>query len=67
MSRSPIDAAKAAQGFVPAQERPRCGTCAHSVECYGSAYQCRKGGFLVSLYAVCNEWQQRPAASFKTR
>jgi hypothetical protein len=51
--------AKAAQGYVPASDRQRCGTCRQSMECYGSTLQCRKGGFLITAYSVCDDWSQR--------
>ena len=47
-SRDKFQSAKAAQGYVGALERPRCDTCRHSVDCYGSTQQCRLGGFLVT-------------------
>jgi hypothetical protein len=61
MSTSPINAAKNAQGYVSANQRKRCGTCQQARESrsgtHGSPMQCRKGGFMVSVYAVCQEWQ----------
>jgi hypothetical protein len=65
MSTSPITAAKNAQGYLAATQRKRCGTCQFSQEAYGSSWQCRKGGFMVTVYSVCNEWMVRQPPGFK--
>jgi hypothetical protein len=65
MSTSPINAAKNMQGYVPALQRQRCGSCQHGAECYGSGLQCRKGGFMVTAYSVCKDWQIRQPPGFK--
>ena len=62
---SPITMIKNAQGYVSASERKRCGSCRHFSEGYGAALQCRKGGFLVSLYGVCKAWMLRQPPGFK--
>jgi hypothetical protein len=65
MSTSPIQAAKNMQGYVPATQRQRCATCHFGADCYGSGLQCRKGGFLVTVYSVCSDWQVRQPPGFK--
>lgn len=62
-----FQSAKAAQGYVSALNRPRCDTCKHSVDCYGSAQQCRIGGFFVSKFGHCERWEQRPRGTFHPR
>ena len=66
MSTSPINAAKNAQGYLAANQRQRCGTCQHARETqagvHGGPLQCRQGGFLVTVYAVCQQWQTRATA-----
>lgn len=61
-----FQSAKAAQGYVSAQHRPRCETCTHMQVAYGSALQCRRGGYLVTRFGHCQVWTPRPAASFHT-
>jgi hypothetical protein len=69
MSTSPITAFKNAQGFVAATERKRCGNCQQAretrPEACNSQLQCRKGGFFVSLYAVCDKWEIKQPPGFK--
>ena len=65
MSTSPINAAKGAQGYVSATQRKRCGTCQFARENYGATWQCRKGGFLVTVHSVCKEWMVRQPPGFK--
>lgn len=65
MSKSPIAAMKNAQGYVSASDRQRCATCQHFSEAYGGTLQCRKGGFLVSMYAVCQAWTVKQPPGFK--
>jgi hypothetical protein len=65
MSTNPITAAKNAQGYVSATQRKRCGSCQHLNEAYGSTLQCRTGGYLVSLYAVCDRWAIKQPPGFK--
>lgn len=65
MSSSPIVAYKNAQGYVPATQRKRCASCQLSAEAYGSGLQCRKGGFMVTAYSVCNHWEIRQPPGFK--
>jgi hypothetical protein len=69
MSTSPINAAKNAQGYVAANQRQRCGTCQHAREIqagtHGSPMQCRKGAFMVTVYAVCTQWQIIQPPGFK--
>lgn len=61
MSTSPINAAKNSLGYIPANQRQRCGTCKSAREIqpgtHGSALQCRKGAFMVTVYAVCQKWE----------
>lgn len=66
MSKSPITAIKNAQGYVAASERKRCASCQHFAEGYGATLQCRKGGFLVSLYGVCDRWEIKQPPGFKS-
>ncbi len=65
MSKSPITAMKNAQGYVAASERQRCASCQHLHEAYGSTLQCRRGGFLVTLYAVCERWEIKQPPGFR--
>ena len=65
MSKSPITAAKNAQGYVGATERKRCASCQHVHKTGADSLQCRQGGFLVSLYAVCNRWAIKQPPGFK--
>ncbi len=64
MSTSPIAANKNMQGFVPAGQRQRCATCHYlrNVGQFHTDLQCGKGGFFVTAYAVCQQYQvvQRP-------
>lgn len=62
MSRGPsfFQRAKTRQGYVPAQQRHRCGNCTHGVEQFAkasdaSAWSCKLGGFFVTVNAFCNE------------
>lgn len=64
MSTSPITAAKNSQGFVSATERKRCMTCEHSRQSH-TMLQCRKGAFMVTVYAVCQQWQIIQPPGFK--
>jgi len=65
---SGIDNVKAAQGFVPAKERPRCANCRHHETTYvermppfdRAGLRCRKGGFAVSAYAWCAQYEAPP-------
>lgn len=66
MSTSPITAAKNAQGYVAANQRQRCMTCEHSRQSH-TMLQCRKGGFLVTAYAVCTQWQIIQPPGFKAQ
>lgn len=63
--RDKFQTAKAAQAYVGALERPRCETCKHCAECYGSSQQCRIGGFLVTRYGHCQRWEAKPRPTFK--
>lgn len=65
MSTSPVTAAKNMQGYQGALQRKRCGSCQHAVECYAGSWQCRKGGFMVTVYAVCTQWEMRQPPGFK--
>lgn len=67
MSRSPITVIKNAQGYVSATERKRCASCQHFSEAYGGTLQCRKGGFLVSMYGVCKVWTVKQPPGFKVQ
>ena len=62
MNRGPsfFQQSKVRQGYVPAQQRHRCGNCVHGVEQFAerastSAWSCRMGGFFVTVNAFCNE------------
>jgi hypothetical protein len=65
MSTSPIIAAKNAQGFVPATQRKRCASCNHVQKTGADSLQCRQGGYLVTLYAVCDRWAIKQPPGFK--
>lgn len=68
MSTSPINAAKNMQGFVSASQRKRCGTC-HYMRNVGQLdlqMQCRKGGFFVTAYSTCQQYQVVQPHGFKT-
>lgn len=65
MSTSPINAMKNAQGYVSALQRKRCGSCQHAMEVYGGTWQCRKGGFMVTVHAVCKDWEIKQPPGFK--
>jgi hypothetical protein len=65
MSTSPINAAKGMQGFVSAAQRKRCGICQHVAKTHTETFQCRKGGFLVSAYAVCKAWEVKQPPGFR--
>ena len=65
MSTSPINAAKGMQGFVSAAQRKRCGICQHVAKAHTDTFQCRKGGFLVSAYAVCKAWEVKQPPGFR--
>jgi hypothetical protein len=65
MSKSPITAAKNAQGFVAATERKRCATCQQAKTFGQGGLQCRKGAFMVTAYAVCQQWQIIQPPGFK--
>lgn len=65
MSTSPINAAKGMQGFVSAAQRKRCGICQHVAKVHTDSWQCRKGGFLTSAYAVCKVWEVKQPPGFR--
>lgn len=65
MSTSPISAAKNMQGYVPATQRQRCETCQRVGPVYGSSLNCSKGGFLVTKYSVCQDWEIKQPPGFK--
>lgn len=65
MSTSPINAAKNMQGFVSASQRQRCATCQHANTFGQDRMQCRKGGFMVTAYAVCLKWHVAQPPGFK--
>lgn len=66
MSTSPITAAKNSQGFVAASIRQRCATCQQAQTFGQDRLQCRKGGFMVTAYAVCTQWQIIQPPGFKS-
>lgn len=61
---SRIDQKKALVGFVPAQERHRCGSCMFASE-DANWWTCRRHAFSVSAYSVCNDWKSRATPEFK--
>lgn len=65
MSTSPINAAKGMQGFVSAAQRKRCGICQHVAKTHTDTWQCRKGGFLTSAYAVCKAWEVKQPPGYR--
>ena len=64
MSTSPITADKNRLGYVSATQRKRCGSCTHALVIYGGSWQCRKGAFMVTVYAICDHWQLRQPPGF---
>lgn len=61
---SPIDRAKASMGYQNANQRPCCRNChygsqAERTGAYNDVWpwRCTKGGFGVTVQAVCNEHQ----------
>ncbi|MBB5204413.1 hypothetical protein HNQ51_001727 [Inhella inkyongensis] len=64
---SGIAAAKAGMGYQAATERPRCANCLYSAQEYvdrmppydRSGLRCRRGGYLVTAYAVCSQYQAK--------
>lgn len=62
---SPIDRAKAAMGYQPPSQRPRCASCYHVqyvAQPTGAAndmhaWRCTKGGFGVLAGSVCGQHQ----------
>lgn len=63
MSLNTFDRAKMAQGFQPALARPRCMNCHNrSTAPVNGGYQCMKGGFFVTAWAVCNAHQYAAGA-----
>ena len=65
MSKSPITAAKNAQGYVSATERKRCASCQHMRKTGADSLQCGHGGFLVTMYAVCGRWAIKQPPGFR--
>lgn len=65
MSRSPITTAKNAQGYVAATERKRCASCQHMQKTGADSLQCRRGGYLVTMYAVCDRWEIKQPPGFR--
>lgn len=65
MSTSPITQKKALAGYVAATQRDRCGSCSWATE-DANFWTCRKHGFMVTVYAVCNDWKSRVPAAFKS-
>lgn len=62
---TPIDVKKKMQGYVSAKSRQRCETCRFQHDAYGGIPSCSKGGFIVTLYSVCKDWQMRQPPGFK--
>jgi len=68
---STIHAAKAGMQFQTASQRPRCGNCRHHTMEYvermppydRAGVRCKKGGFLVSAYAICAQHEPERRAS----
>lgn len=53
--------ALAQQAFTPAMRRERCGNCSHyrKGENPHLVDQCKKGGFMVTAWSVCNAHQAK--------
>ena len=55
MNRNTFELNKQKQGFLTQQTRAACWKCDHAIsQADNNAYQCSKGGFFVTAYAVCN-------------
>ena len=67
MSTNTFDLAKQRQGFVPAQRRPSCQSCAHAHRMvHGNSnvgLQCMLGGFFVTPMGVCERHERFDAAA----
>jgi len=50
---------------VPATQRKRCASCNHVQKTGADSLQCRQGGYLVTLYAVCDRWAIKQPPGFK--
>lgn len=64
--RSGFDIAKACQGYRTVKPATGCHNCALPKSAHGligGKQLCSKGGFYVSMYGTCDEFQPRGAAS----
>jgi hypothetical protein len=61
MSLNTFDRAKLKQHFQPAMARPACHACTHASGSRPSTgFQCMKGGFFVTAYAICDAFERKP-------
>ena len=61
MARDQYVMRKLAQGYAGPSARPGCHGCAHAIKPpgFGTSMSCRKGGFLVHPFGICNHYTPR--------
>jgi hypothetical protein len=52
--RNSITATKSRMGYLTATRRAMCGNCQHALQ-DGQLFDCGKGGFFTTRYAVCDK------------